>query len=439
MSAKKTGARATHESRRTAGGVFDRLLEVRLADRPLPLRVGQLAQRNHDIFFEYDDAFLQSNLTLSPLGLPLRDGVHQESTQIFQGLHGLFQDSLPDGWGLRLMDREFARRGRDPATVTPTERLQFLGTRAMGALTYHPPTDLELPSELIVLSALADQATRIYEGSAEEVLSALVRAGGSPAGARPKVLVAFNANADEMRSGAEAIPPGFQAYLVKFPTAEDGADIGAVEMAYSAMARAAGIDMPATRLFDAGRGRRCFGVERFDRIRSDTGTERRHVHTLGGLLHTSHREFGCSYSHYLDATAALTRDRREVIEAFRRMVFNVLASNRNDHVRNVAFLMEPDGGWRLTPAYNLVYASGPQGEHSMMIGSAGGRPTWKNFREVAATASIEQREIVEIVDQVESAVLQWRDFAVSLEVAGATLTQIERAISDACTAAREGR
>lgn len=439
MTARRRGPQRTRTDRATTRAAFDRVLDVRLADRSPALLVGRLAQRGRDILFEYDDEFLSSDLALSPLGAPLRAGVQQETTRIFDGLHGLFHDSCPDGWGLRLMDRELARQGRDPATVLPLERLQFLGTRAMGALTYHPATDPELPPAPINLRELADQSVRVFDGSPEAVLPALVKAGGSAAGARPKVLVAYNAETDEMRSGAEETPVGFRSYLVKFPTQEDGADIGAVEMAYAAMARDAGIAVPATRLFSAGRRRRCFGVERFDRIPVGAATERRHVHTLGGLLHASHREFGCTYSHYLRATAKLTRDRREVVEAFRRMVFNALACNRDDHVRNCAFLMEPHGAWHLSPAYDMVYAPGPGGEHSMTIGTAGARPTYRNFLEVAEPEGLTSGEVAEVVDQVAASVGRWLTRADEFGVARATAAMVNGAITRACADGRAPR
>ena len=434
MSARspRPGRGSGRGTRAPTRSAFDRVLEVRLADRPVPLVVGRLAQRGHDILFEYDDAFIPTGLVLSPLGLPLRAGVQQETTRIFHGLHGLFHDSLPDGWGLRLMDREFSRRGFDPATVTPVERLQFLGTRPMGGLTYHPAADAQGPAPRIDLDVLGAQAERVYEGSPEEVLPALVKAGGSAAGARPKVLVAWNTDSGEMRSGAEDVAPGFKPYLVKFPTKEDGADVGAVEMAYAAMARAAGIDMPATHLFSTDGGRRCFGVERFDRVHTGKTAEHRHVHTLGGLLHASHREVGCTYSHFLRATARLTHDHREVLEAFRRMVFNVLAWNRDDHVRNFAFLMEPSGTWRLAPAYDLVYSPGPGGEHSMMVGTEGARPTYQNFLQVAAPEGLTPRDVADIVERAAESVLRWPAYAVEYGVAPATTEKINASIQRAC-------
>ncbi|GLC28244.1 type II toxin-antitoxin system HipA family toxin [Roseisolibacter agri] len=427
----------------------DLTLHVFLADRPGSLLVGQLAQRGHEIAFRYDPTFVATGLDLSPLGLPRRLDWLQERSRVFDGLHGVFADSLPDGWGLRLMDREFARLGIEPATVTPVERLRFVGARAMGALVYQPALGPDADPSPLDLDALADQAERLYEGSPEDVLPELLAAGGSPAGARPKVLVAYNADTGAMRSGAEDVPAGYRHYLVKFPTREDGEDIGALEMAYAAMARDAGLDMPPTRLFTTRAGRRCFGVERFDRVPvgaepagaggGPVAHERRHVHTLGGLLHASHREFGCTYGEYLRSTAALTRDRREVLEAFRRMVFNVAASNRDDHVKNFAFLLGPDGAWRLSPAYDLVYAAGPGGEHSMMVGTEGRRPTYRNLLEVAEPAGITAAETGEIVTAVVDAVRRWPERAREFGVTRATAARVGAAVAASSAAALEGR
>ena len=289
---------------------------------------------------------------------------------MFHGLHGLFHDSLPDGWGLRLINRELARRGLDPATVSPLERLQFLGTRAMGGLTYRPVLDPDAPSASIDLGELADQSARLFEGSPETVLPTLARLGGSAAGARPKVLVAYDPVSCEMRSGTEDAPPNFHSYLVKFPNKEDGADIGRVEMAYAAMAREAGIDMPVTRLFNAGRKRHCFGVERFDRV------------------------------------------------------------------WNFAFLMQPTGQWRLSPAYDLVYAPGPGGEHSMMIGTAASRPTFGHLLQVAAPEGLAPAEVSVIVDQVAQSVRRWRTHAGTFDVARATVATVDDAVARALACLR---
>ena len=152
------------------------------------------------------------------------------------------------------------------------------------------------------------------------------------------------------------------------------------------------------------------------------------MHTLGGLLHASHREFGATYGHYLDAAWNLTRDHRVVLQAFRRMVFNVLAHNRDDHVKNVSFLMEPDGVWRLAPAYDLMYTAGPRGEHSMMIDTEGARPTLANFLHVASAATISDAEALAVIDEVAEAVGGWRAFASAVDVPTRTRNRIALAL-----------
>lgn len=213
-----------------------RRLEVRLDWGDEQVVVGTLAERDRRIYFEYAPSFLAAPLPLSPFKLPTGPGLFQHAERDFAEVFGVFNDSLPDGWGLLLMDREFRKHGWDPATVSPLDRLAYIGTRGMGALTCHPPSAAPEEKNLrIDLDVLARQAERVLEGSAEEVLPALRIAGGSPGGARPKVLVGVR---DDGRiiSGASDLPEGYRHFLVKFGTREDPPDVGAVEAAYARMA-----------------------------------------------------------------------------------------------------------------------------------------------------------------------------------------------------------
>ncbi len=387
-------------------------LDVILTDRITPLRIGRLLRQNNEILFEYDATFTASGIELSPFALPLGTGIRKESTRIFNGLFGVFDDSLPDGWGRRLMDREFARMGIEPARVSPLDRLHFIGDRGLGALSYRPAADMDAAPSQVDFDDLVEHSQRIDEGSPEAVLPQLVVAGGSPAGARPKVMIWYNPDTDRMLTGGDAPPGDFVGYLVKFPTRDDGKDIGGVEMAYADMARQAGIDIPDTKLFMTGTDLACFGIQRFDRA----GNERRHIHTLGGLLNASHREFGCTYSDYLRATTLLTRNRSATLQAFRRMVFNVLAHNRDDHVKNFSFLMDPSGEWNLSPAYDLIFSDGPNGEHSMMVGREGRNPTYSNFMEVADRENIDEGTCKTIVEEVRESLSEWVTFATKYKV-----------------------
>lgn len=290
-----------------------RKLEVRLDWGDEQRVVGTLAEHERRIYFEYDARFLGSGIPISPFKLPLRAGLFEHADRDFAAVFGAFNDSLPDGRGLLLMDREFRKRGFDPATLTPLDRLAYIGTRGMGALTCHPPTAAEEKDQALAidLAALARQAERVLEGSAEEVLRALRIAGGSPAGARPKVLVGVRGDG-RIISGTSDLPEGFRHFLVKFGSREDSSEIGAVEAAYARMAGYASIDVPPARLFETADGGRYFGAERFDRV----GNERVHMHTLGGLLHANHRVPSMEYEGFLRATLILTRDHRQVEEAF---------------------------------------------------------------------------------------------------------------------------
>jgi serine/threonine-protein kinase HipA len=384
-----------------------RKLDVRFTRDPASsFLVGQLAEAEHRVYFEYAPDMLERGLWLSPLKLPLEGGLHEHTDREFGPLPGLFDDSLPDGWGLLLMDRHFRKAGLEPAGVSCLDRLAFLGTRTMGALTYHPPVDLEDAGRgMFDLQALADQSRRILAGSSEDVLPDLLRAGGSPAGARPKVLVGLRG--EEILSGEDDLPDGYEHWIVKFFAKDDSPDTGAVEYAYSLMAREAGIDMPPCRVFETIDGDRFFGARRFDR----RGNRRFHVHSFGNLIHANFRIPSCDYGQLLKVTSILTRNHQDVLRCYRRMVFNVLAHNRDDHVKNFAFVMSDDGEWSLSPAYDLTYSTGPGGEHSMTVAGEGRDPGRGDLLRLADPAGISPKAAGAIIDEVTAGVHRWPDHA----------------------------
>ncbi|MDQ3919856.1 MAG: type II toxin-antitoxin system HipA family toxin [Acidobacteriota bacterium] len=401
-----------------------RKLDVRLDWGDEQVLVGTLAEQERVLYFEYDSAFIAKPLPISPFKLPVRPGVFEHREREFGDVFGVFNDSLPDGWGLLLMDREFRKRGHDPAALSVLDRLAYIGTRGMGALTYHPPAATDDETDLLIdLEELARQAERVLEGSAEEILPALRIAGGSPGGARPKVLVGVGEDG-RLISGASDLPEGYRHFIVKFPAGEDVPDVGAVEAAYALMAREAGIDVPTTRLFETKDGGRYFGAERFDR----QGTLRLHMHTLSGLFHASHRIPSMEYEGLLKATMALTRDRRQMEEAFRRMAFNVFAHNRDDHVKNFSYLMDRSGEWRFAPAYDIVFSQGPRGEHTMAVAGEAARPTERDMLRVAEDCDVDVRRAREIMREVRDAINQWPRFALDTGVSGETVSRIEKVI-----------
>ncbi len=382
-------------------------LEVRLTASPGHERVvGCLAESGHRVYFEYDSAFLRNPLWLSPFKLPPEPGLHEHKDLTFGPLFGLFDDSLPDGWGLLLMDRHFRRLGVAVGTTSPLDRLAYLGSRTMGALTYHPPASNENSDhEALSLHLMAREARQVLAGDCAVVLPQLLRAGGSPGGARPKVLVGVHG--DELISGEDDLPERFTPWLVKFTATPNPPEEGRVEYAYAQMAKAAGVQMPPTRLFQTAEGDAFFGVERFDR----RTTQRIHVHTFGNLIHANFRIPSCDYEQLLKVTRILTKNHQDVLAMFRRMTFNVLSHNRDDHVKNFAFLLEPERGWALAPAYDLTFSSGPGGEHSMTIAGEGHAPSRRHLLTLAESSGVSMAETTKIIDEVAAAVREWPRYA----------------------------
>ncbi len=395
-------------------------LEVRLSTTPETCRVvGHLAEVEHRVYFEYAPEFLQSPLWLSPFKLPPEPGLKEHRDRHFSPLFGLFDDSLPDGWGLLLMDRYFQRQGIGLETVSPLDRLAYLGSRTMGALTYHPPlNEPELDHQILDLHDMAREAYAVLSGESADVLPQLLRAGGSPGGARPKVLVGRHGN--RMISGEDELPYGFGAWMVKFHARKDASDDGCIEYAYSQMARAAGVQMPTTELLAPSENERFFAVSRFDR----QGRERFHVHTFGNLIHADFRIPSCDYEMLLKVTRVLTKNQADVRAAFRLAVFNALAHNRDDHCKNFAFILHPDTGWQLAPAYDLTFSPGPGGEHSTTYAGEGKSPAREHFLKLAGGADIAGRDADNIIDEVAEAVAGWGRFAEAADVTASSRNAI---------------
>jgi serine/threonine-protein kinase HipA len=398
-------------------------LSVRLRWSPTRIvTVGRWAHAERRVYFEYDGEFLARGLQISPFKLPLRAGLIEHGDVRFGPLPGVFDDSLPDGWGMLLMDRVFRRRGIDPTTVSPLDRLAYVGERAMGALSYHPPAETEPTSRVIDLHMLGNNARQIARGETVELLPQLARAGGSPAGARPKILVGMRGT--ELITGDDDLPEGFEPWIVKFAANEDRADAGPMEYAYSQMARAAGINMPPTRPIAAGKDV-YFAVRRFDRGPQNS---RVHVHTLANLIHADYRLPSTDYQTLLKVTQLLTRNHPDLLEAFRRMVFNIATHNRDDHAKNFAFTMSPSGQWSLSPAYDLVHSAGPGGEHTMAVMGEGRAPGREHVLAAAAQSGIDVADARYIIEQVNSAAAGWTRLAKEADCLPRTIRAIESTI-----------
>jgi len=378
-------------------------------------KVGILAIRDKKIYFEYDKDFLKTGIELSPYKLPLKAGLFRCDDDTFDGLWGLFNDSLPDGWGRLLMDRHLIRLGVNPATLSPLDRLAYVGSHAMGALTYEPEQEIENTFDDIVLDDLAESSADILEGSSEALLDELLSLNGSSAGARPKVLVQISDDQKQIIHGRQKLKEGFSHWMVKFASSVDSHEVGAVEYAYTLMAREAGLDMPRTALLEGKKGR-YFAIERFDRV----GDKRVHMHSVAGLTHSDFRFPTLDYDDLLALALHLTKNVQEVEKVFRLACFNLFTHNRDDHAKNFSFVMDEKGTWSFSPVYDVTFSYGPGGEHSTMYMGEGKNPSSEHLLSLAKKHGLKKGSA--IVDEVREASKRWREFA---KVAGVSSKSME--------------
>ncbi len=313
--------------------------------------VGRLAFEGNVVVFEYDATFASFGLSLNPAFGAISLGMlRPRDPRAFRGLHGVFADSLPDAWGELLLERRLRQDDVAVSSLTVLDRLARVARRGRGALTYEPADDDDVTTDEVDLHRLAHGSGEVLEGQESAVLAELERLGGSSGGARPKVQVALDDSGRARAENGGALPAGFTSWIVKFRGTVDRADIGPLEAAYAEAARRGGIDMPRTRLISTQSGPGYFATERFDR-KPEGG--RVHMLSIAGMLDADWTVPSIDYETLLGAVRGATRDERAVLQMFRRMVFNVLAINRDDHTKQHALLLDRDGAWRLSPAYDL--------------------------------------------------------------------------------------
>jgi serine/threonine-protein kinase HipA len=355
--------------------------------------LGTLADNGRELLFEYSPEALAKGIELSPRSLRLRPQAYGDFPAHQHRLPGLIADALPDGWGLLLMDRLFVQQGLERSRISALDRLAFLGDRTLGALVFEPVWGGLLPQANATLQVLAQQAKVIVAGRESTALQQLVLLGGSPHGARPKVLVQYDAATGHISTSEDA--PG-RPWLVKFQAANEHKEVCAIEHLYAQLARLCELDMPSTAHFDLGPGLAGFGIERFDR---HVGL-RVPVHTLAGALNADFRTASLGYQTLLRATLALTHSAAEVKKAFVRCVFNVVFNNRDDHAKNFSFRMDDTMAWKLAPCYDLTFNEGPNGEHQMDIEGEGRAPTRAHLRTLARTHSIDAQWATTTIDRI---------------------------------------
>jgi serine/threonine-protein kinase HipA len=394
------------------------LLTVYLDARNQRRKVGRLAFKNRQVLFEYDASFIASNIEISPIKLPLRPGVSIADTTIFDGLFGVFNDSLPDGWGRLLLDRTVEKYGIYRGQLNPLDRLAYVGRHGMGALSYEPEQSLENADDVpLALDKLAEESAAMLAGENEEVFEELLRLNGSSSGARPKIVAQVSTDKKRIIHGQQELQPGFAHWMIKFPSSQDARDVGAIEYAYSLMAKDAGVEMPETHLFCTKRNK-YFGTKRFDR---DVDA-RIHMHSLGGLIHADHRSPSLDYDMVLRVTLALTRNIQDAEKAYALACFNVLAHNRDDHAKNFSFLLNAKNEWIFAPAYDLVFSYGPGGEQSMLVMGEGRNPGTVQLRALGKQHGI--KDAPEILAKVKKAVANWPRYAKLADVSRKSTKEI---------------
>lgn len=399
--------------------------------------------------FQYAPDFAASGVQVSPLAMPLRPEPYafpELSYRSFRGLPGMLADSLPDRYGNALINAWLARQGRKPESANAVERLCYMGQRGTGALEFAPvkgpqpslDEDIQV-GELVELASriLAERdgfETSLSPGNEEAGLLEILSVGMSAGGARAKAMIAWNPETNEVRSGQVAADPGFEHWLLKFDGVKANRDkerfndpegYGAVEFAYSRMAAAAGIEMAPCRLFEEN-GRRHFMTRRFDR---PTGATKLHMQSLGAMRHFDFNEAGAySYEQALMTIRELGLPMAVVEQQFRRMAFNVIARNQDDHVKNIAFLMDRAGEWWLSPAFDVTYNYRSDGEwtarHQMSLNGKRDGFVTADFLHCAEVVSMQRTRTLTIVDEVAAAVADWPGYAAEEKVPDRMATEI---------------
>lgn len=387
------------------------------------IAVGELVSDAKNIYFKYYTDFIKRGLEISPVKLKLNNLINKADPIPFEGLFGVFADSLPDGWGKLLLDRALTARGVAVDDITVLDRLAYVGNNGMGALTYRPEIKEEGQAEFKVeLDEIAKATRQIITGAATNVLDELFRLGGSSGGARPKILVGYNPVTQHLTGTEKTLPNGYEHWLIKFPSSSDRPDIANIEYAYYKMALDAGIEMSESKLFKGLSGQAYFGTKRFDR----DGNKRLHLHSAAGTMHDNFRLSNIDYGDLMDCAFRLEKDVRAYEKILRLAAFNVFAHNRDDHSKNFAFLMDANGTWKVAPAYDLTFSSSGHGMHSTTVAGESKNPTKKQLMELGDYYKVKNSG--KIIDEVQAVVFNWKIYADQCEVSAESKNRIEKII-----------
>ena len=387
------------------------------------IELGELVSEGYTIYFKYYTDFISKGIEISPLKLKLNNEINKAAAIPFDGLFGVFADSLPDGWGKLLLDRALTSKGIDISDITMLDRLAFVGSNGVGALIYKPEINYERHKQYeFELDGIAKAAHQILSGAPSEILDELYILGGSSGGARPKILVGYNPTTQHIIGSEKDLPSDYEHWLIKFPSSSDRPDIANIEYAYYKMALDAGIEMSECKLFKGKSGQVYFGTKRFDRISNN----RLHMHSAAGMMHDNFRLSNLDYGNIMDCAFRLERDVRAYEKILRLAAFNVFAHNRDDHSKNISFLMDEKGNWKVAPAYDLTFSSSGHGMHSTMISGESSNPTKQHLMELANYFKIKNAS--NIIDQVQTVIYNWKIYAKNCNVNTDSKNRIDKVI-----------
>lgn len=357
--------------------------------------VGTLAKTpDRLVAFEYDNEWIANGFSISPFSLPLEKKVFIPKPEPFDGLFGVFNDSLPDGWGRLLVDRLLLKNKINPNEIDNLNRLAVVQESGMGALTYKPEHKFEFLEQESDYDKLAQECTKILESQDSSNLDELFKLGGSSGGARPKILTKI----------------GGVDWIIKFPSSQDPKNVGEQEYKYSLVAKDCGIRMTETRLFESKICPGYFGIKRFDRGVNRGKNKKVHMVSVSGLLETSHRLPNLDYNILMKLALELTKNYQDIEQLYRLMCFNVFAHNRDDHSKNFSFLYDENKKeWHLSPAYDLTYSSSFNGEHATTINGEGKNPTLEDVLAVAKNIGIKEKQAKDIALDIKDKCLSLFD------------------------------
>lgn len=382
--------------------------------------VGKLILDNRLVHFKYDDEFLTLGINISPFRLQYDNQIQTAKPDPFHGIFGVFDDSLPDGWGMLLLNRALEKRGLSLNDINILDQLAYIGDTGKGALIYRPAIEGNKSfSDVINIDKLKTAMDEVYYGSSWAVIEELMALGGASGGARPKANVGYNPTTNQLIHGQNILPKGFEHWIIKFPGSSDPKDIANIEYAYYKMAQAAKISMSECRLLKSPTSIKVFATKRFDRA----GNHRLHMHSMAGLTHDNFRLSHIDYGNIMDVAYRLERIASAREKILRLAAFNIYSHNRDDHSKNFSWLMNEKGVWTLAPAYDLTYSSTSIDEHSTRVAGEGANPGRKDLIELATEFSINKPN--EIINQVQEAIIQWPDIAQECGVSETSTIRIQ--------------